>query len=197
MLLLRFFSSTLRIAAYELLRKMGNRFYGQDGLAQVQRLPFGLYIKYHSNSDTLRNEYNALKVLEQKTSILAPRALDIVSQNTSDDDFGYLLTTRVPGTTLAQCQDGLSDQDYDTVSAQLKDYVSQMRNIPKPVDHGIVDWETAGYYPDYWDCTKSMFEGFRWTGRYNSMMQGVFSEFGDYSEELAVETRAWESGDGI
>jgi aminoglycoside phosphotransferase (APT) family kinase protein len=62
---------------------------------------------------------------------------------------------------------------------------------------GIIDWETAGYYPDYWHYTKSMFEAFRWTRRHSNMMEGVFSEFGDYSEELAVEKRAWESGDGI
>jgi hypothetical protein len=62
---------------------------------------------------------------------------------------------------------------------------------------GIIDWETVGYYPDYWDCTKSMIEGFRWPRRHNEMMQGVFREFGDYSEELAVERKAWESGDGI
>ncbi|KAJ3526572.1 hypothetical protein NM208_g11124 [Fusarium decemcellulare] len=275
MLLWRFFPSTVRIAAYELLRKLGNRFYGKDGHASAQRLPFGLYLKYNSDSDTLRNEYNALKVVEQKTSIPAPQALDIVCQNTGDDDFSYLLTSRVPGTTLAICRDALSDQDYATVSAQLKDCISQIRDIPKPVNYGmaicntlgeacrdprirdwapigpcpdeasfsqhlrfsdepsrrghkivfthgdlnprnimverirnsagaggwrlsgIIDWETAGYYPDYWDCTKSMFEGFRWPRRHNEMMKGVFSEFGDYSEELAVERRAWESGDGV
>jgi aminoglycoside phosphotransferase len=275
MLLWRFFPSTVRIAAYELLRKIGNRFYGKDGDAQVQRLPFGLYLKFNSNSDTLRNEYNALKVLEHKTGIPAPRAFDIVSQNTRDNDFSYLLISRVPGTTLATCRDALSDQDYANASAQLKDCVSQMRDIQKPIDYGmaicntlgeacrdprirdwapigpcpdeasfsqhlrfsdepsrrghkivfthgdlnprnimverirnsagaggwrlsgIIDWETAGYYPDYWDFTKSTFEGFRWPRRHNKMMQDVFSEFGDYSEELAVERRAWESGDGI
>jgi thiamine kinase-like enzyme len=60
---------------------------------------------------------------------------------------------------------------------------------------GIVDWETSGYYPEYWDYTKAMFEGFRWTWRYNDIMQGVFREFGDYSRELDVERRCWESGD--
>ncbi|RBR26208.1 uncharacterized protein FIESC28_00991 [Fusarium coffeatum] len=273
MCLWRLFPSALRIMTYELLRKIGNRFYNKDGYALVQRLPFGLYLKCNSDSDTLRNEYNALKVLERKTSILAPRAIDIVSQNTGDDDFSYLLMTRVPGTSLAICQDALSDQDCATVSAQLKDYISQMRDIPNPSKmaicntlgeacrdprirdwapigpcpdeasfsqhlrfsdepsrrghkivfthgdlnprnimverttnstgargwrlSGIIDWETAGYYPDYWDYTKSMFESFRWTRRYNTMIEGVFSEFGDYSDELAVEKRAWESGDGI
>ncbi|KAI0899541.1 hypothetical protein F4806DRAFT_505856 [Annulohypoxylon nitens] len=62
---------------------------------------------------------------------------------------------------------------------------------------GIVDWEFAGFYPEYWDCTKSMFEGFRWSKRYNNMIQGVFSELADYSRELDIEKRSWESGDAV
>ncbi|SPJ86881.1 uncharacterized protein FTOL_11906 [Fusarium torulosum] len=275
MLLWRFFPSTFRITVYELLLKVGSYFYRKDGNAMVQRLPFELYLKFNSDSDTLSNEYNALKSLEQNTNIPAPRALDIVSRSSGENEYSYLLITRVPGTTLAICRDALSDQDYATVSNQLKDCISQMRDIPKPVNYsmaicntlggacrdprirdwapigpcpdeasfsqylrypdepsrrghsivfthgdlnprnimverirdstrvggwrlsGIIDWETAGYYPDYWDYTKSMFEGFRWPRRYNEMMRGVFSEFGDYSEELAIERKAWESGDGI
>nr|RBQ98674.1 hypothetical protein FVER53263_20311 [Fusarium verticillioides] len=275
MLLWRLFPSKVRIAAFDLLRRMGRCFYGKDGDAQVQRLPFGLYLKYNSNPDTLRNEYNALKVLEAKTTIPGPRVFDMVCLNNDEDDLSYLLISRVPGTSLAICRDALSDQDYANLSAQLKDCVSQIRDISKPANNGmaicntlgeacrdprirdwspigpfadeasfsqnlrfsdepsrrghkivfthgdlnprnimmerisssagvsgwrlsgIIDWETAGYYPEYWDYTKSMFESFRWPRRHNNMMQDVFSEFGDYSEELAVERRAWESGDGI
>lgn len=45
---------------------------------------------------------------------------------------------------------------------------------------GIVDWETAGYYPEYWDYTKALFEGFRWEPRYVNMVHRVFAAFGDY-----------------
>jgi hypothetical protein len=62
---------------------------------------------------------------------------------------------------------------------------------------GIVDWENAGYYPEYWECTKALFEGFRWPRRYNVWIQGVFNEFGDYSQEIDVERRSWESGDAV
>ncbi|EXL72875.1 hypothetical protein FOPG_11651 [Fusarium oxysporum f. sp. conglutinans race 2 54008] len=71
-----------------------------------------LYLKYNSNPDTLRNEYNALRVLKQKTTIPAPRAFDVVPQNTGEENFGYLLMSRVPGTALVTCRDALSDQDY-------------------------------------------------------------------------------------
>lgn len=62
---------------------------------------------------------------------------------------------------------------------------------------GIVDWETSGYYPEYWDYTKAMFEEFRGFRRYTNMIAKVFAEFGDYSQEYDVEKRSWESGDGV
>ncbi|KAL2136861.1 hypothetical protein VTI74DRAFT_587 [Chaetomium olivicolor] len=66
---------------------------------------------------------------------------------------------------------------------------------------GIVDWENSGWYPEYWDCTKSMFEGFRWEGRYNAMVEvwfkGVSGREAGYERELEVERRAWGEGDGI
>ena len=62
---------------------------------------------------------------------------------------------------------------------------------------GIVDWETAGYYSKYWDYTKALFEGFRWTRRYNDLVKRAFEELGDYRQELDVEIRSWESGDGV
>lgn len=136
-LLWRLFPSKIRIAAYDLLRKLGSCFYRKDGDAQVQRLPLGLYLKCNSNPDTVRNEYNALKILEEKTSIPVPRVFDIVSQNNDEDGVSYLLMSRVPGTSLAICQDSLSDQDYANLSVQLKDCVSQIRDIPKPADHDM------------------------------------------------------------
>jgi hypothetical protein len=62
---------------------------------------------------------------------------------------------------------------------------------------GIVDWERAGYYPEYWEYTKAMFGGFRWPQRYNNLVRGVFKELGDYSRELDVERRSWEAGDAV
>ncbi|EAQ87712.1 hypothetical protein CHGG_04331 [Chaetomium globosum CBS 148.51] len=62
---------------------------------------------------------------------------------------------------------------------------------------GIVDWETAGYYPEYWDYTKAVFGAGRWRRRYVGMVHRVFAAFGDYSRELDVERRSWELGDGV
>lgn len=274
--------SQVRIGAYELLRRLGERLYGKPNeFATVQRLPFGMYLKYHGEINTYLNEFNAQQVVRQCTSIPVPRSLDVVSKPIDEDDEfssltgAYLLSTRVPGVPLSGCQDVLSDRDYQEISLQLKDYLSQLRTIPMKTDEdsaicntlgaacrdprihdrqpvgpfpdeasfsqelkfsddparrghkvvfthadlnprnilvdrvrlpdgtlgwrvsGIVDWETAGYYPEYWDYTKAMFERFRWSPRYNDLVKDVFSEFGDYSRELDIEIRSWEAGDGI
>lgn len=59
---------------------------------------------------------------------------------------------------------------------------------------GILDWEMAGYYPEYWEYTKALYERFRWSRRYQDMIHGVFRRFGDYSKEFDVERRSWEAG---
>ena len=58
---------------------------------------------------------------------------------------------------------------------------------------GIVDWENSGFYPEYWEYTKSMYEGFRWIDRYNEMSKGWWAFVGDggYEKELEVERESW------
>ncbi|KAI0386975.1 hypothetical protein F5Y04DRAFT_74505 [Hypomontagnella monticulosa] len=270
----------IRITCYKMLRMLGEYIYGKPGYHTVQRLPFGLYLKYHGQADECRNEFNALGIVRRHTSITVPKALDIYIEqgNAHDPIWGpsaYLLMTRVPGVPVAWCQDVLSDRDMEQIKSQLKDYIAQLRDIPRLVksdmaicntlgeacmDHrirgatpvgpfadeaafsqvlrfsddparrghkivfthadlnprnilidqtvrsdgsvywsvtGIVDWESAGYYPEYWDYTKAMFERFRWTPRYNDLVHSVFREFQDYSREFDVEKRSWESGDGV
>lgn len=61
---------------------------------------------------------------------------------------------------------------------------------------GIVDWENSGFYPEYWDCTKAQFEGFRWDERWTRALVDVFRPFGSYAKEIEVEKRSWSEGDG-
>ncbi|KAK3989017.1 hypothetical protein QBC44DRAFT_396900 [Cladorrhinum sp. PSN332] len=262
--------SNIRFAAYGMLHKFGSFLYGQEH-PTVQRLPLGLYLKYHDESGESHNEFNALRVVRRHTSVPTPSPLDLVSASSA----AYFLTTRVRGFPLSRCLDVLSDRDCEQIATELKDYLGQLRDIPNPsslnnsisntlgeactdqrisggrpvgpfpdeasfsqvlrfsdeparrghrivfthadlnprnilVDKiarsdgttgwgvtGIVDWETAGHYPEYWEYTKAMFEGFRWPRRYNDLIRGVFQEFGDYSKELDVERRSWESGDAV
>ncbi|KAF5577501.1 kinase [Fusarium pseudoanthophilum] len=61
---------------------------------------------------------------------------------------------------------------------------------------GIVDWENSGFYPEYWDCTKAQFEGFRWDERWTRALLEVFRPYGGYAKEIELEKRSWSEGDG-
>lgn len=275
------FPAKFRLAGYSVLRRLGERLYRKpNGYSTVQRLPFGLYLKFQGEFDGFRNEFNALRVVRKYTSIPIPRSLDLaikpaVSDNPFSSPEASLLTTRLPGQPLSLCLEILSDFDLEQISNQLKHYLSQLRGIPKTINlemaicniigkachdpriqggqpvgtfedeaafsqtlrysdeaarrghkivfthadlnprnilvdrvaqpdgtrgwevTGIVDWETSGYYPEYWDYTKAMFEEFRGFRQYTNMIRNVFEEFGDYSQEHDVEKRSWESGDGV
>ncbi|KAL2173706.1 kinase-like domain-containing protein [Thermothelomyces heterothallicus CBS 202.75] len=55
---------------------------------------------------------------------------------------------------------------------------------------GIVDWENAGWFPEYWDNTKAYFVtklDQRWLG----MVDDVFRQFGDFGQELQTERELW------
>ncbi|KAK4446309.1 kinase-like domain-containing protein [Podospora aff. communis PSN243] len=270
--------SSIKFSTYATMHKLGGLMYRQEHQL-VQRLPFGLYLKRHGESAELRNEFNALRMVRRHTSIPTPLALDVVSATAKPSGASsesYLLTTKVPGIPLFRCLHVLSDSDCEEIARQLKDYVVQLRAVPRSqrpgpnvisntlgeacrdcrirggmpigpfaneaafsqllrfsddparrghkivfthadlnprnilVDKvtrsdgtsgwritGIVDWENAGHYPEYWEYTKALFEGFRWPQRYNNIIHGVFSEFGDYSKEFDVEKRSWESGDAV
>ncbi|KAH6621480.1 hypothetical protein B0J18DRAFT_432607 [Chaetomium sp. MPI-SDFR-AT-0129] len=268
----RFLPSGVRAFGYDMLRKLGELLYGvPDPSRSVRRLPFGLFLKYRGDAPMHTNEFNALRRVYYETSIPVPKPIGLVAK----DYNSYLLTTRLPGVPLNLCQEVFSDAEYDAITAQLQDYLTQVRNLPKTVNPemaicntlgdscrdfriqgsspvgpfpdeaafsklmrfsddparrghkivfthadlnarnilvdlvplpdgttgwritGIVDWETAGYYPEYWDYTKALFEGFRWEPRFLKMVHQVFAAFGDYSKELDVERRAWGSGDAV
>lgn len=260
-----------RLMGYRILRRLTGRLYESD-TPFVQKLPFGLYLKSASILDSLRNEHNAIQCVRRYTSVPVPKPLDFVTRSGEDEDTdeGYLLMSRIPGVPLHSCYEIMSDDDIAQITAQIQDYVTQLRAIPKytktdkPIcntlgealrDHhigvagadqpvgpfvdeatfnqvlrfpddpgrkghsiffthadlnprnilvqevlqqngkygwrvsGIVDWETAGYYPEYWEYTKALYEEFRWPRRYAKMIHKLFSAFGDYSKEYDVERR--------
>jgi thiamine kinase-like enzyme len=53
----------------------------------------------------------------------------------------------------------------------------------------IVDWENAGWFPEYWEYTKCHF-GVRFTKRWLKMLEDVFEN--KYEAELAIERKYWE-----
>jgi thiamine kinase-like enzyme len=54
---------------------------------------------------------------------------------------------------------------------------------------GIVDWECAGFYPEYWEFTKLMY-GAEMFPEFRQIIRQSFSEQ-SYDEELEAETLLW------
>ncbi|KAG5990811.1 hypothetical protein E4U52_004226 [Claviceps spartinae] len=55
---------------------------------------------------------------------------------------------------------------------------------------GIIDWETCGWYPDYWDYTKAHFIT-KLHRRWLKIVDAVFEKLGNFEAELAVERQLW------
>ncbi|KAK7951893.1 uncharacterized protein PG986_007621 [Apiospora aurea] len=141
--------SKLRIAIYILLPKVGRRIYGHSGSSLVQILPFGLYLKCLGDPDALHNEFNALEMVRKYSSVPVPRPLDIVSSPNESKDRPYsadmyVLTTRIPGVPLSDCQEMLSDEDSAEFVVQMQGYLTQLRAIPKTVGPEYAICNTLG-----------------------------------------------------
>lgn len=121
----------IRVRVYKTLRSLGKSLYGSpNGYSTVQRLPFGLYLKYQGEDECYRNEFNALRLVRNHTSVPVPKPLDVVAghQEDPDDLFsapqGYFLMTKIPGMPMSTCLPILSDEDCEHIANQLKDYVA-------------------------------------------------------------------------
>ncbi|TGO53508.1 hypothetical protein BCON_0122g00250 [Botryotinia convoluta] len=99
----------------------------------VTRVPFGLYIKQTTRSGL--NEPNALKLIEQYTSIPAPRFVDVAEHG----DENYLVMTRVRGQQLRRIYHLMSYTERNCLADDLAGYVAQLRKIPNPTAYMISD----------------------------------------------------------
>ncbi|KAL8318378.1 hypothetical protein RB597_005585 [Gaeumannomyces tritici] len=264
----------LRVVVYKLLTSAGRWLYG-EGPAQTQRLPFGLYLKKNKNGEAARNEFNALKIVRRYTSIPVPVPLDlaIVPAPPSEgaDNEGYMLTTHVPGRTLAVASKVMLERDRRAFARQMQVYLQQLRAVPNTANQhaisnslggpifdpringsraplgpfrdeaefnrlglavaddparaghavcfthaglnagnvlldyvllwdgmrgwrvtGIVDWEISGFFPEYWEFTKCLFEQYKPTSLVvKDLFRGAFQGNDEYEREHQLERECW------
>jgi len=205
-------------------------------------------------------EFRTLELVEKYTEVPAPRGIDTLQYN----GFSFLIMTGLPGQKIGARLHTMTDEQVQGVVQDLKNYISQLRQIPRsgtaicnslgggildwrigdsqrkelvfqdetefsqyltydlPLDEdaqskiekahsvkheivfthadlnlrnilvdengkisGIVDWECAGWYPEYWEYTKAHFT-VRYTIRWIAdVIDRVF--FLKYRDELLVE----------
>ncbi|EEP76340.1 predicted protein [Uncinocarpus reesii 1704] len=113
----------------------------------VYKLPFGLYLRRGSPGlfEKYKVEAHTLRMVEQFTSIPAPRVIDVLST----PRFSYLLLTRVPGRPIGPMISVMTDEQLEQVVVDLKRYVAELRKMPKNVGElqicnsqggGVLDW---------------------------------------------------------
>jgi len=118
----------MRVQCYRVLLRLGSYFYPRSFTGLVHQLPFGLYAKECVSSP--RNEAQALRLVEQYTSISAPLWVDDY-QGTHP----VLIMTAVPGQTLEAVFHRLSYSEREQLSKDLKIVISQLRCIPNQTSY--------------------------------------------------------------
>lgn len=73
-------------------------------------------------------EAEAMRLVSKHTSVPVPEVLN----KNFRPDWGLILMTLVPGSCLKERWDGLSDEAKNFVCCQIWDFISKIRNIPRP-----------------------------------------------------------------
>ncbi|KAK0734943.1 hypothetical protein B0T26DRAFT_746786 [Lasiosphaeria miniovina] len=108
------------------------------------KLPTWLQLQIAANSIFRRsrtaNEIAAMRFVRNNTTIPVPRLVDV--------DLDKMLHT-------------LSDENIATIAEELAGYVTQLQQLDTDKDvasdgkiTGIIDWQFAGWYPQYWEYVK-------------------------------------------
>ncbi|KAI1813153.1 kinase-like protein [Poronia punctata] len=119
----------VRACFYRGLARLGGILYGPSESFNVQRLPFGMYVKMRQKigHGSLANEYQALKLVRRYTDIPVAQPLDLIS----DKEDSYLLTSRLPGHMIGPRMDAFTDEKVGTIGQDLQRCIKQLRLIPK------------------------------------------------------------------
>ncbi|TVY46552.1 hypothetical protein LOCC1_G005753 [Lachnellula occidentalis] len=123
-----------RVWVYRLLLSVGARMYEKPNF-WTQRVPFGLYIKHGRMKLIPEGEAPALQLVENLTNIPAPRLVDFVD----DNDYTYLVMTRLPGRPLMQELYTMSYPERTAFANDIRAFIQQLKNIPNTNKSAICD----------------------------------------------------------
>ncbi|CAG8379326.1 unnamed protein product [Penicillium salamii] len=125
-----FVPKVIRLQCFRVLIMIGKRLYPPSFTGYMHRLPFGIYAKECYRAP--RNEGEALRLVEQYTSIPSPLCVDEYQANNP-----ILIMTTVPGQTLDQVYHRLSYPQRAQLSKDLRNILTQLRRIPNQTSHAF------------------------------------------------------------
>ncbi|KAK2598793.1 hypothetical protein N8I77_012180 [Diaporthe amygdali] len=189
----------------------GENAFGQEG--QTFRLPRDRMLKAVCH----RNELDAMNFVRSQTSIPIPRVVEVYEFGERYHLVMEMVSSG-PGEPGVD-YDQMTPEQIKTFGAELGGYIQQLQKLESPEEGvigpeqysikfthadlrpdkilikdghitAIIDWEFAGWYPEYWEYTKM-----RWTPSpfWDNFYKAVEQEpsIVKYPEELAAETAIW------
>ncbi|TGO48896.1 hypothetical protein BCON_0226g00050 [Botryotinia convoluta] len=142
------FPGFIRFKTYRVLRTVGSYLYGSTTRG-VQRLPFGMYLKYGPEYDAEYHagEFNALKIVRSRTSIPVPNPIDLLVSPTES----FLVMSRIEGVPAGHAIDECSDEEVHQMAQDLRSYIAELHtieqtktpNTPSPTQPGVLVWITV------------------------------------------------------
>lgn len=123
----RRFPDVVRLQTYKLLGYAGLYLYG-SATSQVQRLPFGMYMKFdaqESFAPRITGEFDALTLVHKHTSIPAPRPIDLIMRSNGS----YLVSSRIDGVGAGHAINECSDEEMHIIAQDLRKYIAELRTI--------------------------------------------------------------------
>ncbi|KAG4430487.1 hypothetical protein IFR05_014030 [Cadophora sp. M221] len=120
------FPSFIRFQTYKLLRTTGSYLYGSHNTG-IQRLPFGIYLKYGPESEAERHagEFNSVKIVRSETSIPVPYPIDHLLSRTES----LLVTSRIEGGPAGIAMDECSDEEMHQMARNLRSWIAELSLI--------------------------------------------------------------------
>lgn len=107
----------------------------------------------------------------------------------TEEDFNDHLTSHMNCTSAAFFNGQTPPQNH-TIYFTHPDFHWTNLLVDRGQLSGIVDWESAGHKPEYWEYTKAV-----WTSLGDPILQALFhrafTKFGNYEAELAAERKLW------
>ncbi|TGO15164.1 hypothetical protein BTUL_0043g00170 [Botrytis tulipae] len=125
------FPEYIRFKTYRVLRTVGSYLYGSP-MRGVQRLPFGMYLKYgpEYDADNHAGEFNALKIVRSRTSIPVPNPIDLLVSPTES----FLVMSRIEGVPAGHAIDECSDEEVHQMAQDLRSYIAELHTIEQNKD---------------------------------------------------------------
>jgi aminoglycoside phosphotransferase len=88
----------------------------------------GLVYKYGDR--VKRNEFDAMKLVAEHTSVPVPRNLEYAQI----DEMGMIAMSSIPGTPLSDTWEEMPSQNKQSILTQLRGYATEWRKIPQPTN---------------------------------------------------------------